>query len=99
MAAEIYERIEAFLDFMHVDQHMIKVSRELMCDEHLCRVELKLPDREYRVDLYNILDLSRDVCKYVHQHYLTMLIDHFDYADQSVLVDLYDSEFYTKYMR
>ena len=99
MAAEIYERIEAFLDFMHVDQHRIEVSRELMCDNHLCRVELKLPDREHRIDLYDILDFSRDVCKYVYQHYLTMLIDHFDYADQSVLVDLYDSEFYTKYMR
>ena len=98
MAAEIYERVEAFLDYMHVDDRKIEVSRELMCDEHLCRVELKLPDRKNRVDPYDILDLSRDVCKYVFQHYVCMLIDHFDYADMSVLVDIYDSEFYTKFM-
>ena len=94
MAAEIYERVEAFLDFMHVDQHKIKVSRYLICDDHACRIELKLPDRENRFEIYDIMDLSRDVCKYVYQHYLTALIDHFDYADQSVLVDIFDSEFY-----
>lgn len=99
MAAEIYERVEAFLDFMHADEHKFEVSRELMCDEQICRVELKLPDREHRVDLYDILSLCRDVCNYVHKHYTHMLIDHFDYADQSVLVDIWDTEFYAKFMR
>lgn len=99
MAVEIYERVEAFLDFMHADQHKFEVSRELMCDNHLCRVELKLPDRENRFELYDIMDLSRDVCKYVYQHYLTTLIDHFDYADQSVLVDIWDAAFYEKFVR
>lgn len=87
--AEIYDRVEAFLDFIDPKRDRFVVNRQLFADDHVCQLDIHANVYCGRDDLQ---ELQHAVCKYIMSHKYSVMIDHLEYAESILELHIFDSE-------